>query len=214
MSLTRCAVTSTCRMVVACAVTVLVIAGCGGGGGSGSSGPAIGGSPATQAQVGESYSFIPDVQNSGSSAVSFSIQNKPAWMSFSIATGQLTGTPTIADLGAYEDVVISVSDGGSGSSLPPFSITVTQGATGSVTLSWSAPTTNTDGTPLTDLAGYTISYGTSAVSLNQSLTIASQSVTTYTVGNLAAGTWYFSVAAYATDGSEGEPSGVVSTTVD
>ncbi len=30
---------------------------------------------------------------------------------------------------------------------------------GTITLAWDAPTTNTDGTPLTDLAGYKIYYG-------------------------------------------------------
>ena len=43
------------------------------------------------------------------------------------------------------------------------------GGPGSATLSWEAPTTNTNGTALTDLAGYRIYYGPSAEQLDQSV---------------------------------------------
>ena len=203
--------------VVLCALALLTLAGCGGSSGSSGgdpSAPSISGSPVTQAQVGQAYSFTPSVKNSTGKAVSFSIQNKPAWASFSISTGQLTGTPTAANVGSYSNVVISVSTGSSSSSLAPFTITVGQGGGGTATLSWAAPTTNTDGTALTDLAGYTIDYGTSAASLNQSVTVSSASTTTYTIQNLTAGTWYFTIVAYTTDGSQSPQSNVVSTTVD
>lgn len=159
------------------------------------------------------YSFTPTVQNSGREPASFSIQNKPAWMSFSIATGQLTGTPTSADVGTYSNVVISVSNGTATTSLPPFTIAVSQRGTGMATLSWAAPTTNTDGTPLTDLAGYTIEYGTSSGALDRSVTIASPSTTIYTISDLTTGTWYFAVVAYTTEGSQSTLSGIVSTTI-
>ena len=45
-------------------------------------------------------------------------------------------------------------------SLPAFSITVTQVGLGSMSLSWTPPTQNTDGSALTDLAGYKLYYGT------------------------------------------------------
>jgi Putative Ig domain len=199
-------------------LALLALAGCGGGS-SGSSGtdpaaPSISGSPVTQAQVGKAYAFTPTVKNSSGRAVSFSIENKPAWASFSISTGQLTGTPTAANVGSYANVVISASNGSSTSSLAPFTITVGAGGAGTATLSWSAPTTNTDGTALTDLGGYTIDYGTSATALNESVTIPSASTTSYTIENLSAGTWYFSIVAYTTDGSQSPQSNVVSTTVD
>ena len=72
---------------------------------------------------------------------------------------------------------------------------------GSATLSWTRPTTNTDGTPLTDLAGYRIYYGTSSGNYTQSINAGN--VTTYTVSNLTAGTTYYFVAtAYDTSGYE------------
>ena len=82
-----------------------------------------------------------------------------------------------------------------------------------MTLNWTEPTTNTNGTPLTDLQGYTVEYGTSASALNEVDTIDSPTTTTFTVANLAAGTWYFAITANASDGTQSSLSNVVSTTV-
>jgi hypothetical protein len=72
--------------------------------------------------------------------------------------------------------------------------------TGSATLAWNAPVTNTDGTPLTDLAGHKIYYGTS--SGNYTSVIDVGNVTTYTVTNLSPGAYYFAVTSYDTSGIE------------
>jgi len=86
-------------------------------------------------------------------------------------------------------------------------------SSGSVTLTWIEPTTNTNGTALTDLAGYTIEYGTSAAELDEVANIDGPSTTTYTVSGLAAGTWYFAISANASDGTQSGLSGVVNATV-
>jgi hypothetical protein len=144
--------------------------------------------------------------------MSFSITNKPAWATFSIATGQLSGTPAATDVGTYSGIVISVSDGFASAALPAFSIRVTPATPppGTANLSWSAPTLNTNGTVLTDLSGYTISYGTSPTALTHSVTITDPTATSYTIPGLAAGTWYFAIAANASDGTQSAPTGVVS----
>jgi hypothetical protein len=85
-------------------------------------------------------------------------------------------------------------------------------AAGTATLTWTAPTTNTDGTPVTPLSGYTIYYGTSPGALTQSVAV-SASTTSYTVTGLAAGTWYFGMAADAADGTESAMSNVGSKTI-
>ena len=73
--------------------------------------------------------------------------------------------------------------------------------TGSATLSWAAPATNTDGTALTDLAGYKVYYGTS--SGNYTTVVNIGNVLSYTVNNLASGhTYYFAVTAYDSTGLE------------
>jgi uncharacterized repeat protein (TIGR02543 family) len=72
---------------------------------------------------------------------------------------------------------------------------------GYATLSWDAPVTNADGTPLTDLAGFKVYYGTSSHNYSKSIDVGN--VTTYTVNNLAEGvTYYFATSAYDDTGNE------------
>ena len=85
-------------------------------------------------------------------------------------------------------------------------------ATGTATLSWAPPTTNTNGTPVTPLSGYTLYYGTSPGALTQSVAVGS-STTSYTITGLAAGAWYFAVAADAADGTQSAMSNVGSKTI-
>jgi hypothetical protein len=82
-----------------------------------------------------------------------------------------------------------------------------------VTLSWVAPDENTDGTALTNLAGYRIYYGTVADALTEVINVPTVGVTDYVIDNLAAGTYYFSIRAYTTAGIESTLSTVVSTTI-
>ena len=173
--------------------------------------PTISGTPPTTVAAHDAYAFKPSASGPSGATLSFSVKNLPSWATFSIATGQLSGTPTAA--GSYPGIVISVSDGQTSASLPPFAITVSSPG-GSATVSWAAPTLNTNGTQLTDLSGFTISYGTSATALTRTVAVGTPSATSYTFSDLAAGTWYFSVKANASDGSESAPSTVVSGTVD
>lgn len=82
-----------------------------------------------------------------------------------------------------------------------------------VTLTWTAPTTNTDGTPLTDLAGYKLYYGKVSGTYTSVITIVGN-VTTYTVTGLLDGTYYFVVTAYDAVGNESAYSNQVSYTID
>src|ERR1700690_1238325 len=70
----------------------------------------------------------------------------------------------------------------------------------SVTLTWTPPTTNTDGTPLTDLAGYKLYYGTSSGNYGTPINVGN--VATYTISNLTSGSYYFAVTAYDLSGVE------------
>ncbi len=66
---------------------------------------------------------------------------------------------------------------------------------GDATLSWTAPTQNTDGTALTDLAGFTIYGGTvqGGPYGDVSITISNPNTTTFTVSGLSEGITYFFV---------------------
>ena len=165
------------------------------------SAPTISGTPATSVVTGSAYSFKPSTTDPSGGTLTFSIQNKPTWATFDTTTGQLSGTA--GNAGTYASIVISVTNGTTSVSLPTFTITVTPiVATGSATLSWTAPTQNTDGTAISGLAGYYIYYGTSASALSQTVQVANPGLLTYTVQGLAAGTWYFSVVAYTSGGAQ------------
>lgn len=84
----------------------------------------------------------------------------------------------------------------------------TSSPAGAVTLSWVAPTDNTNGTPLTDLAGYRIHYGTNKDNLTKVIDLTGTSTTEYEVSGLAPGTYYFAISAYTTEGTESAESGV------
>lgn len=97
--------------------------------------------------------------------------------------------------------------GGSGSSSGGSDST----AVSSATLSWDAPTTNSDGSPLTDLTGYKVYYGTSSGSYTESVDIGN--TTGSVVDGLSAGTWCFAVTAYDTSGNESDYSNEVCTSI-
>ncbi len=91
---------------------------------------------------------------------------------------------------------------GNGTAEPPSS---------DVTLAWDASTHYDDGTPLTDLAGYTVYYGTYPGNYSHSVDVGN--VTQYMVTNLTPGTWYFSVTSSDTAGFESNFSNEVSAQV-
>jgi hypothetical protein len=81
------------------------------------------------------------------------------------------------------------------------------------TLSWTAPTENTDGSVLLNLGGYVIHYGTVATDLTSSITISNPGLTTYVIDNLAAGTYYFTLSATSTGGVQSVASNEASVTI-
>lgn len=79
---------------------------------------------------------------------------------------------------------------------------------GAAQLSWTPPTQNTDGSSLTNLAGYRIVYGASPTELTQVVQIANAGVTRHEITGLAAGTYHFAVKAYTSQGTESAHSNV------
>jgi hypothetical protein len=180
--------------------------------------PVISGTPPTTATAGSAYSFQPTASDPNGGSLSFSVQNKPTWAAFSIATGSLSGTPAATDVGTYSGIVISTSDATASAALPAFAITVSAAASppppaGAATLSWTPTTLNTDGSALTNPAGYRIHYGTSASNLSQMVQVSGAGATSYSLGSLTSGTWYFAVSSYTTSGVESALSNPVTTTI-
>jgi hypothetical protein len=173
----------------------------------------ISGTPATSVNAGTDYLFQPAATDPQQTALTFTIQNKPAWADFSTSTGELTGKPTDAQIGSFPNIVIAVTNGKATAALPAFSITVTQVSNGSATLSWLPPTQNADGSPLTDLAGYHIYYGTDPATLSQTVKIDNPGLSSYVVENLAPATWHFAMKAFNSKAEESALIGVVSITI-
>ena len=165
--------------------------------------PTIAGTPGTRAIVGQTYEFVPVAEDPDEDALTFRIENRPTWASFSPSTGRLSGAPTTSHVGSYGNIAISVTDGKSTRSLPAFSIDVSSASgTGAVTLSWTAPTRNTDGSTLTDLAGFRVHYGTSSDNYTRSVELPGKSLTTVVIEDLTPARWFFAVKAYNTSGVE------------
>jgi hypothetical protein len=180
---------------------------------TGNRAPVISGSPATAIAEGQAYSFTPTASDPDGDTLTFSIVNKPSWATFSASNGRLSGTPGTGTQGTYSNIQIRVSDGTVQSSLPAFSVAVQQAANGSATLTWTPPTTRTDGTALTNLAGYRLRYGNSPGNYANTVKITNPGLTSYVVTNLASGTWHFVLAAYDGAGLESSNSSPVSKTI-
>ncbi|HEU4652720.1 MAG TPA: putative Ig domain-containing protein, partial [Steroidobacteraceae bacterium] len=177
------------------------------------SAPVISGTPLKSIDSGTSYSFKPSASDADGDALTFSIANRPAWAAFNTSTGQLSGTPSSSNAGSFANIIISVSDGKANAALPAFSINVIGDQPGTASLTWTAPIQNVDGSTLTDLAGYRISYGTSSTALSQTIQVANPSLTSYLIEALPAGTYYFAVRAYTTHGTESANSNLASKAV-
>jgi hypothetical protein len=176
----------------------------------------ISGTPATTAEAGQYYGFTPTVVAPGGVSLRYGVANRPGWAQFNSATGTLSGTPATSGVGTDGNIVISVSDGAQSAVLPAFSIVVdpaAQSSADTATVSWTAPTLNTNGTPLMNLSGYVVHYGTSSTALNSQISVGGAGSTGVAIENLSAGTWYFEVAALTTAGVESEFSSIVSKSI-
>ena len=164
--------------------------------------PTISGAPATSVVSSNSYAFTPSASDPDGDVLNFSVQNLPSWAQFDTTNGTLSGTPTLAAIGNYANIGIIVSDGNLSNSLPQFSVDVIQNADGSITVSWTPPTQNVDGSALTDLTAYKFYYGTSPGNYSQQVVVNNPGAATYLIQNLAPATYYVAASAINSAGIE------------
>lgn len=86
--------------------------------------PEITGKPDASVAPAYAYRFVPAASDADNDALAFSITNKPAWASFNLVTGELSGRPSTANTGVTKGIVIRVSDGKTTTALPAFSLAV------------------------------------------------------------------------------------------
>jgi hypothetical protein len=168
--------------------------------------PTMAGEPDARVSVGDAYSFTPYATDPDGDELVFSISNPPSWIEFDSSTGTLSGTPVAADIGIYEDIVLTVSDGSESTVTMAMTIRV-DGITetiGTAALSWEIPATRTDGTPLaiSEIDGYRVYMGSSENDLVMIVDLNDGTQTSYTVTDLTTGSYHFAVTTYDTDGNE------------
>ena len=113
-------------------ILLLFLYSCGGGGGGGSDQlqldinypPTISGT-ISDVRVGETFSFTPTTFDSNGDTLTFSISEKPDWLSFDLSTGSINGTAPEESLGSSYAFTITVTDGKDQASLGPLSFSVT-----------------------------------------------------------------------------------------
>ena len=176
------------RNVFLCALVTLPLAACGGGSDGSST------SASTISQV--------VAPNSGQI-------DRSSGADTTASTASVASTTT-ASTASNTSSASTTSSGTVAKTTPVKPISTTDGV---ATLDWQPPTSNTDGTALTDLAGYTVYYGTSPDNLSQSVKVSNAGLSAYTVTGLTSGTWYFAVTSYSSDGVESARTTTVSTQI-
>jgi hypothetical protein len=199
------------RNVIVCGLVTFALSACGAGGESSSSGTTAGTSEPATSLVSPNVGLIDrtpveqsddtTTQGTTSSPGTSTAATTPGSTNTSIAT-PVPGTP--ASGSGSSATTVASNDNPPSSQMP---------STGTATLDWTPPTQNSDGSVLTDLAGYTVYYGTSPGNLTEKVKITNPGLSAYTMTNLASGTWYFAVASYSSAGAESALSGVINTKI-
>ena len=175
--------------------------------------PVITGTPPVSIVEGTTYRFVPTLFDADGDALTATVSGLPRWATFNSTTGRVRGTPGAGDVGLYENIVITVSDGQDQASLGPFSVLVQAIASSSVTLSWTPPTANTDGSQLTDLDGYELRWGTAGSGLGQSIRLSNPGLSRYVLDGIAPGDYEFVIFAINAQGVYSSPSGTARATI-
>jgi PKD repeat protein len=132
--------------------------------------------------------------------------NRLAWVGACQSHQHLQGLPYWVEGAGYELAIGGLERCQGGSCLLPLggSLEAAQ-----VRLTWTAPTTNADGTPLTDLAGYRVYFGLASRRYGAPIDVGR--TTSYALTGLAGGQRYYAaVTAYDTSGNESVYSAEVS----
>jgi hypothetical protein len=198
------------RNVLLCALVTIPLAACGGSdGGSAAATASTSATADTQAALQANVGMI-DRSQTDASVNAASVATSSAPVTAAATNTSASGSSNTASTGSGSTsgsaASGSTSSGTTASAgtvaktTPPVAPTST--TDGVATLDWQPPTSNTDGSALTNLAGYTVYYGTSPDNLSKSIKVSNAGLSAYTVTGLTSGTWYFAVTSYSADGVE------------
>jgi len=136
-----------------------------------------------------------------------------------VASGDWSGNKSISGSESTGSLTIDsqytlTCDGAGGSVNESVNVAVALSNNGTALMSWIPPTENTDDSPLTDLAGYKIYYGTSPGSYSDTEIINNPGLTSFLIENLASADWYFVMTSFNSSGVESDYSTEVSKNID
>ena len=131
------------------------------------------------------------------------------------ASGNWSGDKNISGSEIINSIIVGSTfilncTGAGGTDSDSVTVSVVMSNTGSALLSWLPPTSNTDESVLTDLAGYKIYYGATPGNYSETIIINSPGITSHVVENLQAGTWYFTMSSFNVSSIESSFSNEVS----
>lgn len=118
------------------------------------------------------------------------------------------GSSAVGPLNASTTFTLTC-DGDGGSSVAMLSVAVV----GSVNLAWQPPAENEDGSPLTDLSGYRIYYGSFSRDYNDSIVVNDADATEWDV-ELTSGEYYIAMTAFDVQGNESAYSNEIVRSID
>jgi hypothetical protein len=148
--------------------------------------------------------------DSGSSGTATTASTTGSTTSQTAATNTSTSGSTATTSGGSTTGGSTTAGSATGGSTTTTTTPPAASASTGVTLGWVAPTQNSNGTPITDLAGYKIHYGTMSQDYTQEVAIKNPSLSRYVVDSLPSGTYYFAITAYNSKGIESALSGEIS----
>jgi len=152
--------------------------------------PVISGTPSTSVNENTAYSFTPTASDiDADDSLTFNITGKPSWANFNTTSGALTGTPSHADIGTTSDIIITVTDDGTGNlsdSLAAFSIEVVDNV--APTSNFTFPVNNATNTVMDAIVSITFNEVMNTDSFTGNFTLDCGGPISGTVSNTGAGT--------------------------
>jgi Putative Ig domain len=175
--------------------------------------PLIVGAPTESVLAGDTFSFQPSIVDPDGDQLTYEVFNLPLWASFDPATGAVAGAPEAGDIGLYENIEITVSDGNVVTALT-FDVEVVAMGFGSISLNWVPATANEDGSELLGISGHKIYWGTTADAYRNVVTIDSPAVAAYVIEGLLPGRYRVAMSTLDGLGVESDLSAPIEVVVD
>jgi hypothetical protein len=135
--------------------------------------------------------------------LNYSTSNFPPFLTLDPNTSIIFGTPKLQDIGVYQDIKISISDGINTIIAGPYTVQVEKELF-KIEVTWTEVTQDVDSDNISNVSGYKIYLSKALDDYYQEVTIEDSTIISHNIGRLAAGTYFISMKSYLTSGLESE----------